>query len=277
MKTIHAVALLSLFSMAANAGNARTDAELMARMGFTPAEVEAAERVRAQGNAELNTISKVPQADRDAALARIRQLEATKRREDAASRARGIVVAPMRGSAGEASGTEWKFLLPSEKAAAKTYGNLSVSELGSLLPSERAPANTYRNLTPAELRSLLPSERAPANAAKGAAIAAAHAATRAEWCATHPVECAQQAEADRQHEQERAQEEDHQQAQRVVDQMQTNSFMGHSREQLKTDLFMAGSGGNGPQTQQVVDQMQTDLFMGHSTEQFKTDLFMLNP
>lgn len=58
--------------------------------------------------------------------------------------------------------------------------------------------------------------------------------------------------------------------------MQTSLFMGHSAEQLKTDLFMA-TGQGGPKTQQVVDQLQTDLFMGHSTEQLKTDLFMLNP
>jgi hypothetical protein len=153
----------------------------------------------------------------------------------------------------------------------------------ALLPSEKAALAEYPNLTTAELNSLLPSERARANAARGAAIAAANAAAEAEWCAAHPVECAEEeaarkrAQAQAQAEAAaRAEAEDRQQARRLVDQMQTSLLMGHSRDQLKTDLFMA-NGQAGPKTRQVIDKMQTNLFMGHSKEQLKTDLFMLNP
>lgn len=73
----------------------------------------------------------------------------------------------------------------------------------------------------------------------------------------------------------RAQEEDRRQAQKLIDTVSTDLFLGRSRDQLKTDVFMAEIGGR--QTQDIRQKIQTDLFLGHSNEQLKTDVFMLNP
>jgi hypothetical protein len=152
---------------------------------------------------------------------------------------------------------------------------ISSVEWASLIPTEKTLLETYQNLTPEDLKDLLPSERASANSTKGAAIAAAYAAELKQWCEKYPAKCAQlvkageaeeariaEERANRQEAQRRRnQQVDRDQAGQLIDRVKSATFMGRSRDEIKTDLSLSGSGG--PETQRVKSQIETNLFMGN--------------
>lgn len=111
-------------------------------------------------------------------------------------------------------------------------------------------------------------------AEKSAAVAATRASLEEIRLATEKAQREEQ-KVDAEERRQVARAQDRRQAQEVIDKLQLDLFTGHSREQMKTDLFMAT--GQGPKAREVIDQMQTNLFMRHSKEQLKTDLFMMNP
>ena len=149
-----------------------------------------------------------------------------------------------------------------------------------LLPSEKTLLSEYQNLAPEDLKTLLPSEQGAADAKKGAAIAAAFTAKYKEWCEKNPVRCAEiakaQAEADeaerirQQQEQQRlanaraqsAKEADQKAARDLVQTVRTDIFMGRSRSEINTELFLLPSGGS--ETEKIKSQMGTNLFMQRS-------------
>jgi hypothetical protein len=238
----------------ADSGN---EADLMSRMGFSPAEVDAAKHSRVQFKTQLSTVPSIPKADRDTAVARARQMEADRLRDEA-SRERGRLIAvPMSGPLGN----------PTDEEA-------TVNARGQQRPisdSEKLERQNEARSLQFEQSFKSPDEKRQEAAEKAAVAQAA----QKDWCTAHPVECAQK-KAKQEQEDDEA-EQDRQAAQNIKSDLQRDLFMGHSPAQLKTDLFMAGAGHNGPETQHVVSEMERNLFMGHSAEQLKTDVFMLHP
>jgi hypothetical protein len=171
----------------------RDDAELMARMGFTQAEAEAGERSRAQLKAELKTVPAIPQADRDAALARARRLEAARRREET-SRDRKIVVAPMPAPLANPTAKEAKQQATVHMGSQQQ--GMSDSDRFDRQIKEREAQFDESFKSPAVKQQEAEEKRAAEQAAREA------------WCAEHPVECAKrEAAARREEEEKRAKEE----------------------------------------------------------------------
>jgi hypothetical protein len=130
----------------------------------------------------------------------------------------------------------------------------------ALLPSEKAAAELHPNLNPEELGSLLPSEKVAANATKGAAIAAAQAAARAEWCAAHPVECAQEEAKARAREEAAREEAAHQEADEVKRKYESAirevKFSGHPSDVVE---FGLPKFPNSSEAQDVQRRYQSEL------------------
>jgi hypothetical protein len=82
--------------------------------------------------------------------------------------------------------------------AAETTGGAHRSAISdaSLLPSEKAALKTYDMLTLSEINALLPSERAAVNTARRVAKREADRAAREAWCEAHPEECGAQERAE---------------------------------------------------------------------------------
>jgi hypothetical protein len=181
MKIVPAILAVALFPIAGIAADSRSEADLMTRMGFSPAEVDAGEQSRAHFKAQLSTVPAIPKADRDAALERARQMEADSRRDEASRDEGKIIAVPMPGPLG----------IPTDEEAAQEATVNARGQQRQMSDSDKLERqNEARSIQFEETFKSPEVKRQEAAEKRAGEQAAAEA-----WCAAHPVECAARAEA----------------------------------------------------------------------------------